>query len=86
MRYHLPALNREETGKYLAHRLEIAGTDEFPFTPEAVDRIFERSNGIPRLINVLADRALLAAFVRTSRVVEEVMIDEAYEDLEGVRV
>ncbi len=86
VRYHLPALNREETGKYLAHRLEIAGTDEFPFTPEAVDRIFERSNGIPRLINVLADRALLAAFVRTSRVIEEVMINEAYEDLEGVRI
>ena len=86
VRYHLPALSREDTEKYLAHRLQVAGTEEFPFTPEAVDRIYERSNGIPRLINVLADRALLAAFVRGNRMVEEVVVNEAHADLEGVEV
>ncbi len=84
IRYHLPALNREETGKYLLHRLQVAGSEEQFFTPEAIDRIYERSGGVPRLINVLADRALLGAFVKESRVVEADLIEEARADLEGI--
>lgn len=86
IRYHLPALNREETEKYLAHRLQVAGSEEKLFTAEAVDRIYEHSKGIPRLINVLADRALLGAFTRGLRIVETVLVEEAEADLEGIRV
>ena len=85
-RYHLTSLNREETEKYIAHRLRVAGSEGQFFTPEALDRIFERSKGVPRLINVLADRALLAAFVRGSSIVEAALIEEAQADLEGIRV
>ena len=84
VRYHLSALDREDTEKYLGHRLRVAGTEEVLFTPEAVDRIFEKSNGIPRIINVLADRALLGSFVRSIRMVEAAVVDEAHADLEGV--
>lgn len=86
VRYHLPALSLEETGKYIAHRLRVAGSEERLFTPEAVERIYERSNGIPRLINVLADRALLGAFAKGIRIVETALVEEAQADLEGVRV
>lgn len=84
LRYHLPSLSQEETVRYLAHRLQVAGCEERLFTPEAVDRIYERSTGIPRLINVLADRALLAGFTQGLRIVETALIDEAQADLEGV--
>ena len=86
VRYHLPALNREEAERYLAHRLRVAGSEELFFTAEAIDRIYERSNGIPRIINVLADRALLGAFVRGARIVEAAVVEEAHSDLEGVEV
>lgn len=86
IRYHLPALSREETERYLAHRLQVAGSQEELFTPEAVDRIYERSGGVPRLINVLADRALLGAFVVEIRRVEAALVEEAHADLEGITV
>lgn len=85
IRYHLPALTVEETEKYLAHRLRVAGCEERLFTPEAVERIYERSGGIPRLINVLADRALLGAFAKGLRIAEAALIEEAHADLEGVQ-
>ncbi len=85
VRYHLPALSLEETGKYISHRLRVAGSEERFFTPEAIEKIFERANGIPRLINVLADRALLGAFAKGIRIVETSLVEEAHADLEGVR-
>lgn len=84
IRYHLPSLNQEETGKYIVHRLRVAGSEETFFTTEAVDKIFDLSGGIPRLINVLADRSLLAAFVKEVRLVEATLVEEARADLEGV--
>lgn len=85
IRYHLPALNLEETGKYITHRLRVAGSEEQVFTPEAVEKIYERSGGVPRLINLLGDRALLGAFAKGIRIVETALIEEAQADLEGVR-
>lgn len=84
IRYHLPSLNPEETEKYIAHRLRVAGSEDRFFTPEAVERIFELSGGVPRLINVLADRALLGAFVKGIRIVETALVEVAQTDLEGV--
>ncbi len=84
IRYHLPALSRQEVAHYLEHRLEVAGCEDRLFTPEAVERIYETSGGVPRLINVLADRALLAAFTKSVRIVEAALIDAAQADLEGI--
>jgi len=84
IRYHLPSLSRDETERYLIHRLRVAGSEKRFFTPAAVDLIYERSGGIPRLINVLADRALLAGFEKESRLVEAAFVEEAEVDLEGV--
>ncbi len=86
IRYHLPALNLQETEGYIAHRLRVGGAGEELFTLGAMERIYEISTGVPRLINVLADRAMLAAFVKGIRMVGPAFVEEAWADLEGVRV
>lgn len=86
IRYHLPELSREDTAQYVAHRMSVAGGDPQVFSQEATEMLFELSAGIPRIINVLADRALLAAFTRNSKVVDRATVECAQEDLEGIRV
>jgi type II secretory pathway predicted ATPase ExeA/cell division septation protein DedD len=61
--YHLDTLTEDEVGQYINHRLQVAGCDRELFRKEALTRIHALSGGVPRLINILADRALLAAFV-----------------------
>lgn len=84
VRYHLPELSREEVGKYIEHRLKVAGASGDIFQGDAVDLIYQLSNGIPRIINMLADRAMLAAFAQSSNKVEPAMVAAAHTDLEGV--
>jgi len=62
IRWHLDPLDRQETHKYVRHRLRVAGGDEGIFEPKAIDVLFDHSAGIPRLINIIAHRALLVAF------------------------
>lgn len=62
IRWHLDPLDRQETHKYVAHRLRVAGGDEALFEPKALDVLHEHAAGIPRLINIIAHRALLVAF------------------------
>lgn len=64
LRYHLGSLNQEETGKYLRHRLRVAGRERELFNPGAVEKIYTYSQGLPRLINNLAAGALLEGFGR----------------------
>ncbi len=84
IRYHLPALTREDLKHYIAHRLSVAGASENFFSDEAMGKIFEISNGIPRLINVLCDRAMMAAYTKSSEHIDAEMAEMAYADLEGV--
>lgn len=86
IRYHLPALSREEIGHYLGHRLQVAGAGGNFFAEESMDVIHHLSGGIPRLVNVLADRAMMAAYTLNSRVVMPSMVECAHADLEGVYV
>lgn len=64
VRYHLTPLDREEINDYIRHRLSVAGSvNRIKFTDEALEIISDFSCGIPRLINIICDRALLAGFV-----------------------
>ncbi len=63
VRYELEPLSRDEIADYITHRMQVAGASLDPFARSAVDRIFVLSGGIPRLVNFLADGALLSAFV-----------------------
>jgi general secretion pathway protein A len=62
IRYNLKPLTGEETAAYVAHRLTIAGGSAISFTPKALQAVHRISAGIPRLINLVCDRALLAAY------------------------
>ncbi|MDZ7621619.1 MAG: AAA family ATPase [Candidatus Competibacteraceae bacterium] len=68
-RYHLPPLDRKETAAYIGHRVRVADGDEELFTPGARRVVYRRSGGIPRLINVICDRALLGAYGQEARCV-----------------
>jgi general secretion pathway protein A len=79
-RFHLAALNRQQTGEYIRHRLNVANAEnEGLFTPEAVDRIFAASRGIPRLINQICDNALLTGYGRNVLVIDAEIIDVVLE-------
>ncbi|MCP5284865.1 MAG: AAA family ATPase [Burkholderiaceae bacterium] len=69
-RYHLGALPEAETRRYIAHRLAVAGAGgALPFDDEALALVHTMCRGIPRRINVLCDRAMLAAYeVRQPRI------------------
>jgi len=84
IRYHLGPLTEDETRRYLEHRMTVAGGRGSPlFEPGAVARMYRYSGGIPRLINALADKSLLAGFVyRTDRITAK-MVTVAERELEG---
>jgi general secretion pathway protein A len=85
LRYHLLPLTEDEVRGYIAYRLRMAnGGERVFFTPEAMGAIYCYSGGIPRLINILCDKALLAAFVAESRVVSKEIVGDAISDLEGL--
>lgn len=63
-RYHLGQLERADLAEYLRHRLAVAGVRDPIFTSRAVAVLYRLSRGIPRLVNVLADRALLGAYAK----------------------
>jgi type II secretory pathway predicted ATPase ExeA len=60
--HHLEALNAEETIGYVRHRLTVAGGGPGIFTPEALDLVHDCTGGVPRLINIVCDTALVYAF------------------------
>jgi general secretion pathway protein A len=75
IRYELRPLAAEETVAYVAHRLTIAGGGALvSFTPKALQSVYKYSGGVPRVINLLCDRALLAAYSeRATRVTPEMV-------------
>lgn len=84
VRFHLNPLNRDEVGRYIHHRLEVAGANGTPwFTRAAVWRIHRYSGGIPRLVNALCDKCLLAGFVRQRDEIDFGTVGLAIRELEG---
>ena len=76
-RYHLTPLQPGETAAYLRHRLSVAGASAFPFEDRAVARLHALSGGVPRLLNVLGDRALVAGYVHGRQRVDARLVDLA---------
>lgn len=80
-RFHLTPLDRDETGEYLRHRYRIAGGARFPFTPGAMRRIHAHSGGVPRITNVVAERALVAGYARDVQAIDETLVDLAAREV-----
>ena len=84
VRYHLPPLSRDEVNHYIQHRLQVAGARGAPyFTQPALWRVYSYSQGIPRLLNAVCDKALLAGFVSQQEKINYRMIGRAVRELEG---
>jgi general secretion pathway protein A len=82
-RYHLEPLSREETASYIEHRLKVAGALGEVFDGGAKNEVFRLSQGVPRLINVICDRALLGAYAHESRHVNARLIRLAAAEVKG---
>lgn len=82
-RYHLDALELAETRAYIAHRVAIAGVRRALFTTAAVRDIHRAARGVPRLINAIAERALMAAYARNQLQVGAAIARAAAAEVRG---
>jgi general secretion pathway protein A len=84
VRYHLLPLTRHEVTQYVQHRIHVSGGNGTPhFTGPALWRVHRYSKGIPRLVNAVCDKALLAGFVQQSEQIDFRMVGQAVRELEG---
>ena len=82
VRAHLTPLEPQEVADYIRYRLWRAGGREaVHFEPAALELVYRYSGGVPRLINALCDRALLAAYVRSSRLISGYVMSQAIGEL-----
>ena len=84
-RYHLEPLTKDDTRAYVNHRLRVAGAQHDVFTRPAINALYKHARGIPRLINVIADRALLAAYTQDRRSVDARLVSAAAAEVFGIR-
>ena len=75
IKYHLHSFNLEETGKYISHRLSIAGLDSKIVNDDAIEAVFNASYGVPRKINSICDLALMTAARRNIKIVDSALIN-----------
>jgi general secretion pathway protein A len=82
-RYHLLPLSERETAEMVKHRLAVAGFTQHLFSDAALRLIHRASKGVPRIINVICDRALLGAYAENQRVVERRIVMRATAEVLG---
>lgn len=85
-RYHLEPLRKQESATYIRHRLKVAGATVDIFTDGALAELHRLGRGIPRVMNVIADRALLGAYTREQHRVTPPLIRHAASEVSGRRV
>ena len=84
VRYHLHSLDLDETERYIQHRLTLAGANGSPrFEPKAIRAVYRYSRGIPRLINAVCDKTLLAGYILQMNQLTKAMVKLAIRELEG---
>lgn len=83
-RFHLLALTQSEMMRYINHRIYVAGGGaSLFFDPKCCKAIYKHTKGYPRLINILCDKALLAAFVRGTKTIDTICVRMAVDDWKG---
>ncbi len=80
-RYHLGPLDRQEVVAYVRHRLGVSGTQRQLFPAALMGQLYRLSGGIPRIINVLCDRALLGAYVQSKERVDRATLKQAAREV-----
>ena len=82
-RYHLSQLDADELADYVQHRLAVAGVRRKLFPNKVMERLYRLSAGIPRVANVICDRALLGAYVQGIDAVDRVTLERASREVLG---
>ena len=82
-RYHLGPLHSSEIGAYVSHRLAVAGRSETVFSSRVIAKLYRKTHGIPRLINVICDRAMMGAYVNSKRKVNGSILNTAAREVMG---
>lgn len=82
-RFHLQPLTKEEVKAYVSHRLAVAGQNIQLFPENSIKLLYKLSNGVPRLINILCDRALLGAYVEAQHAVHPSILKKAAKEVFG---
>ncbi len=82
-RYHLEPLSQDESATYIDHRMKVAGAVGEVFNDGAKQEVFRMSGGIPRVMNVVCDRALLGAYSQESRTVDKSIVRKAAKEVAG---
>ena len=84
VRFHINPLEKDEIDKYINHRLGVAGSSgDIHFTETALDKIFIYSGGIPRIINIVCDKALLTGLVLETKEISADIIEKSIHEIEG---
>jgi general secretion pathway protein A len=84
-RYHIGPLNRAETEAYVQHRIQVAGgLGKVAFTKGALAAVHAVSKGVPRVLNLVCDRALLAGYARGARTIDAPTVRLAAREVQGV--
>jgi len=85
VRFHITPLEIEEVDKYIYHRLTVAGSrGDICLSKDAIQTIYNYSGGIPRLINMVCDKALLLAYVLETKDIRASIIERSIKEIEGV--
>ncbi len=79
-RYHLTPLDAAETETYVRHRMAVAGCSRIPFSRLGLKALYQRSGGVPRLVNIIADRALMAGYAREQTTIGERLVNRAADE------
>ncbi len=82
-RYNLQPLDRSEIHAYVSHRLAVAGCREPVFSARVINNLYAKTRGIPRLINIICDRAMLGAYVKSRRKVNQAILKKAAREIKG---
>jgi general secretion pathway protein A len=81
VKYNISPLNKEETGQFIQHRLRVSGAKEKIFELDAVEEVFNFSKGIPRLINIVCDHALLTGYATGKKTIDGGIVKECAREL-----
>ena len=80
IKYHLTPFDQDDTARYITFRQEKAGGEDNVFTPEAMERVYEITEGVPRKINNLCDLSLLIGFSKNGKVIDPQIIEDIISD------
>jgi general secretion pathway protein A len=84
-RYHLMPLTEQEVQQYISYRLQVAGCSRPVFTASAVKKLFQLSGGIPRLLNLICDRALLGGYSQQKALIDAGLVHQAASEVLAIK-